>query len=645
MRDWSPGRRSIPLVNVIGSLGAVVRSAVPELAGLLLLGITTAYSAPIPQGASLAPGGGRVDPKKLAESTLNYERLVREHPKSAELWSNLGVVRAMAGNCAAALPALQRAESLNASLFNPWFFAGYCYFVLHQDRRATQSLQKATTLNPKDANAWFLTAQAEGNLDHLVPSFVAVVRSLELDPNRPEGYYLAGKTSLDLAQQLYSRVIAAEAPNPYELLLEGERNASQSVWKLALQDYQTALGLAPHSGFLQFALGSAFLESGRYAEAEDAFRESLADVPGSAWAKLRLGLALAKQGKSGEATEVCGSVSPEELELPEEVLDALRCASALNKDSDEQPLLGLARRRFPTSLQFAGWKGDSVPSGDKADLRSLTGPGLAFRFLLTAGAESGNFVTKAFPTLDKYQSFRQVFVGGDPVRAAAVAASFLAPLPSDPAEALALGEMLHCLSLGFYEHLAAASPDSTPAMMLAADNYTVTGQEGKALEIYQAILQREGPSPELLHNIARIYWTAHRWNEALKVLGSIASLDPNDATVFVNIGRIYSYNQDDRNAGQNFHRAVELDPKMFEAHLGLGEALRREGNLEKAAGEFRIAETLDPQYARTHYDLAQVYRKLGKSTLAEKEMAEFTRLQTRNAAQDTRRGRQLVPLD
>ncbi len=625
---------------------AVIRPILPGLTSLTLgLAITAGPGVSAAQQTIPSPAGRAPDPQQLNQAANQYAALVREYPQSPELWSNLGAVRAMSGKCKEALPALERARSLNSRLFSPWYFEGYCYLTLHQDQRAAQSLQKATSINPKDPNAWFLKAEAEGNLDRLVPSFDAVIRSLKLDPNRADGYYLAGKTALDLTEQLYGQVNAVGTPNTYELMLEGERNASQGVWKLAERDFQKALRLNPGSASIQFELGSAFLEGGEYLQAEEAFRQALAAAPGSPWAKLRLGLALAAQGKTLEAAALCRAVSPEGLQLPEEFLDALRCASLAKLEAEERAVLQLARKRFPESSQFAPWEEGTTSSGGAIRLESLTGPGLAFRFLLSTRLRSGDFVRDSFPTLQAYQNFRDAFIGGENVRAAAVVPALLDAWPSDPARAFALGEVVHCLSLRFYEHLATTSPDSTPAMMLAAENYSALGQQDKAVEIYEAVLRKEGPSPGLLRDLAKIYWTEHRWDEALGTLASITSQDPNDPTIFVNLGRIYAFKQDERSAEKNFRRAAELDPQSSEAHLGLGQTLLREGDLDGALREVRAAATFDPQNARIHYELSLVYRKLGEKAEAEKEMSDFTRLQAQTAAQNIRRGRQLVPLD
>jgi len=113
----------------------------------------------------------------------------------------------------------------------------------------------------------------------------------------------------------------------------------------------------------------------------------------------------------------------------------------------------------------------------------------------------------------------------------------------------------------------------------------------------------------------------------------------------VNMGRIYSYRQDMVSARNSFSRAVEADPKSFEARLGLGETDRRNGDAAAALRELKIAEQLDPANPRTHYFLAQLYRKLGQQPSADREMAEFQRLQSEIAVAKTRKTEELVPID
>jgi len=79
--------------------------------------------------------------------------------------------------------------------------------------------------------------------------------------------------------------------------------------------------------------------------------------------------------------------------------------------------------------------------------------------------------------------------------------------------------------------------------------------------------------------------------------------------------------------------------------LGLGETDRGNGDMTAALRELKIAEQLDPANPRPHYILAQLYRKLGQQPSADREMAEFQRLQSEIAVAKTRKTEELVPID
>jgi tetratricopeptide (TPR) repeat protein len=171
------------------------------------------------------------------------------------------------------------------------------------------------------------------------------------------------------------------------------------------------------------------------------------------------------------------------------------------------------------------------------------------------------------------------------------------------------------------------------------------GQEDKALEIFDTALREDGPSPGLLRDIARVYWTQHDWDQALKVLSSLSSMDPNDPTILVNMGRIYLYRDNVQKAAECFRQAIRLDAGMFEARLGLGQALRRQNDDLDALKEFEAAARIDPKNPRPHYQISQICSKIGEKGRAAAEMEEFQRLQSlaRTAAIET--NKLLVPLD
>lgn len=656
----SEPHKGISAVKRRATDGALRARAVIGLGAAVFLGLAVAASAgralqsPVPanlQASNTAEEAARAG--QYARAAQEYEKLLKAHPRSAELWSNLGAMRALGGKCAQALPALERARSLNDRLFSPWYFLGYCHLAVHQNGQALRELEQAVRLKPRDPNAWMLEAQAAANLDRLGASFRAVVEALVLDPERPESFYLAGKTALDLAAECYQRVLAAPQPNAPALLLEGERNASQGVWELAAQNFQKAKALGSPEAATSFSLATVYLESGNYLEAEAEFRHCLKFVPRSSWAKLRLALALAKGGKMLEAREIVAAVRPENLRLVDEMADYVVSAYVAGLPELGQQGFEQAEARFAGRHELEVLRirlalltapvGDA--GGSPPERHDLSGVALVAKFFLAADPQTGNIVAGIFPSSQRYRGFREAFLRPDLVAAAKGVSSVVDPLPRQPQRAFALGEVLHLLSYLLYQHLATAFPDSPAAMRQTAENFSATGDQDKAVEVYRALLDHDGPSPEVLRGIAQIYWTQHRWAEALKYLQSLAELDPNDPTIFVNLGRIYSYEQDWQRAEENFRQAAAIEPRMFEAHLGLGETLRRMGHDERALEELKAASAADPTNPRPHYALAQIFRKLGKTDLADRELSDFRVLQAKAAAQPARQGRQLVPLD
>jgi len=411
------------------------------------------------------------------------------------------------------------------------------------------------------------------------------------------------------------------------------------------------LKISPEQPDVHFALGTAYLEKGQYPEAESSFRRCLALAPTSKWSRLRLGLALVEQSKRDEASRLFRAVNLEELQSPSEYQDFLSGAYLLGRSDLARTALARAQQKFP----YDGWNAWTArlaaPSGDTDSaplkLESLTGVGLSLRFRLTAKEQKGNIFAALFPSPLAYRAFQDDFLH----ERWAPAAGKIVPLlktgkPADsPARAFAVGQVFQALSYGFNQQLGAEFPDSAPAMKLAADNLVAMGQPKKALEIYQGMVQKDGPSPDILREMARIYWSGHEWDQVLGALEPLAKMDPHDAAVFVNLGRIYAYQQKSERALEAFRQAIQLEPGMADAHLGLGQVLRRQGDYDGALRELKAAVRIDPSNPRPHYELSQVYRKLGQQKLAVDEMASFQHLGTAASAKARQPDGAPVPLD
>jgi len=614
--------------------------------------VLAALPAPAPQESSASESRQAAEYKAAARE---YENQVKMQPRSAKAWSNLGVTRAMAGDCNEALPALDRARILDPKLFAPWLFSGSCNLALHHDAKALRELETASRLNSRDPNAWFLRSQAAGNLNKLDESIDAAVRALALDPGNAAAYYVAGQDGLGLAAQAYDRVYAHRAGDIfYQNLLDGQRSAAQKAWPIAISSYQSIQKANPDDPETDFSLGSAYLEMGRYPEAEVAFEQCLKNAPGLVWAKLRLALTLAEHSERREAVKILQSIPPASLELPEEYQDYVAAAELLGLHQQAKTCVALGKKRFK-DYEWPDWfKGiettaaaSSEPGDQSIKLQDLTGVGLSIRFFLTADHLAGNYVERMFPSEAAYQGFRAAFLAEDWVRATEGLLPLLraSELNPDSRSAFVLGEILQSLSYGFYQDLTRKFPNSELTMKLAAENFEVMGQPAKALEIYNTALRVDGPSPGLLRDVARVYWTQREWDQALKVLSSLASMDPNDPTILVNLGRIYLYQNDVQKATQCFRQAVSLDADMYEARMGLGQALRRQDDNPGALKEFEAAVRIDPRNPKPHYQISQVCRKLGEKDRATAEMQEFQRLQSLAGTAVLENNKLLVPLD
>jgi tetratricopeptide (TPR) repeat protein len=619
-------------------------------AGQVLAALPASAAAPQESSASKSSQAAEYE-----AAAREYENQVKIQPQSAKAWSNLGVTRALAGDCQEALPALDRARTLDPKLFAPWLFSGSCDLALHHDAKALRELENASRLNPRDVNAWFLRSQAAGNLNKLDESIDAAVRALALDPGNAAAYYVAGQDGLGLAAQAYDRVYTHGTGDVfYQYLLDGQRSAAQKEWPIAIDRYQLAQKANPDDPEVDFSLGSAYLEVGRYAEAEAAFEHGLRKAPGLVWAKLRLALASAEQSKRGEAVKIVSSIPPSSLEIPAEYQDYVAAAALLGLHREAQEGVELGKKHFK-DYNWPDWfKGmettvaaTSEPGDPSIKLQDLTGVGLSIRFFLTADHLAGNYVERAFPSEAAYQGFRAAFLAENWVAAAERSLPTLRALKlkSDSRSAFVVGETLQTLSYGFYQDLARRFPNSELTTDLAAENFEAMGQEDKALEVLNTALREEGPSPGLLRDIARVYWTQHDWDQALKVLGSLAAMDPNDPTILVNMGRIYLYQDNLQKAAECFRQAESLDPAMLEARLGLGLVLRRQNDGPDALKEFEAAVRIDPKNPQPHYQISQICRTLGEKDRAAAEMQEFQRLQSlaRTAAIET--NKLLVPLD
>ena len=73
--------------------------------------------------------------------------------------------------------------------------------------------------------------------------------------------------------------------------------------------------------------------------------------------------------------------------------------------------------------------------------------------------------------------------------------------------------------------------------------------------------------------------------------------------------------------------AVRLDPQHFAVHLAMGQVWFETGDLPKAIASFERGAKLAPGSPQAHFLLARAYARAGRTADAERERAEFRRLE------------------
>jgi tetratricopeptide (TPR) repeat protein len=102
--------------------------------------------------------------------------------------------------------------------------------------------------------------------------------------------------------------------------------------------------------------------------------------------------------------------------------------------------------------------------------------------------------------------------------------------------------------------------------------------------------------------------------------------NPFDEKAECRLGEIALRASDLESALAHYKRAVELQPNDADASLGLGKTLTQMHRTAEAEPYLKRAAQLEPFTAVTHYRLSLMYRAAGRTSDAQRELAEFQRL-------------------
>jgi Flp pilus assembly protein TadD len=202
----------------------------------------------------------------------------------------------------------------------------------------------------------------------------------------------------------------------------------------------------------------------------------------------------------------------------------------------------------------------------------------------------------------------------------------------------------------------------------AAEEYQRASHMDPAAEVFTAAIKRHPRSARLHVGLGISLYSRGEYKDAVQSFCDAVDLAPSDPRAYQFLGEVYGVAPElggeitarlrkfvaayPKNALAHFHyamslwkgggqapgsddlreierllkRAVVLDPRMTMAVFQLGVLLAEQQRNAEAVEYLRRAIELQPSLAQAHYRLGQLYQRIGRSDLAEKELAIFREL-------------------
>jgi tetratricopeptide (TPR) repeat protein len=206
----------------------------------------------------------------------------------------------------------------------------------------------------------------------------------------------------------------------------------------------------------------------------------------------------------------------------------------------------------------------------------------------------------------------------------------LANRPNDPDLLYYFGRASGLLSKQSIDTMVANFPESARAHQAMAENYYVLRQMPQAEKEFQEAIRLRPDTPRLHLELGLVYAGSSQWPKAEEAFRAETKLQPGNAEAAYQLGNALLQQGMMREARTELKRADTLQPEMPETLYSLGKAAALDGDADSAEKAWikviEIEKTSDLA-AKAHFALASLYRKQGRMEAAEREMAEFKKLQ------------------
>ena len=230
-----------------------------------------------------------------------YTRFLKEHSGRADVWQRLGLAYYLGNRLDKAVPALQHASQLDATLWAADLFLGISESRMGQLASAQVALEKALATKPDipEGHFWLGSTlmtlgkheEATAELEK-VPSGSSV--AMDADYQLARGYRR-------VAEDYYERVQKSDANSYRAHQLAAEAFAWKAEYQNAILEYRKALQLRPDLEGAHRGIAEMYWEQEQYERATQEYEAELQDYPLDDQAHLRVGEYRLAQGRIQDA--------------------------------------------------------------------------------------------------------------------------------------------------------------------------------------------------------------------------------------------------------------------------------------------------------------------------------------------------------
>src|ERR1700723_4623979 len=203
--------------------------------------------------------------------------------------------------------------------------------------------------------------------------------------------------------------------------------------------------------------------------------------------------------------------------------------------------------------------------------------------------------------------------------------------PDDPDLLYYYGRASGLLSKQVFDELEARFPDSARAHQMMAQDYAALRDVPAAEREFSEALRLRPQTAGLHLEFGELYARAQQWDKAAEQFQLETETQPGSPEAFYRLGEALVQLGKFHEAREALAHSDQLKEDMPETLYMLGKAAAMDGDdglAQKSWAHLLRLEKDTELAAQAHFGLAGIYRKQGKGADADREMAEFRRLQS-----------------